>query len=77
MEVLEQEIKLRYKKHTQRRLDDMLTKIYTIEEVVEILKVTRRTVYNYLKEGKLNAVKLGRSWRVTEEELNRFINSLK
>lgn len=55
----------------------MLTKIYTIEEVVEILKVTRRTVYNYLKEGKLNAVKLGRSWRVTEEELNRFINNLK
>jgi excisionase family DNA binding protein len=55
----------------------MVTKIYTIEEVVEILKVTRRSVYNYLKDGKLNAVKLGRSWRVTEEELDRFIKNLK
>jgi excisionase family DNA binding protein len=55
----------------------MVTKILTIEEVVDILKVTRRTVYNYVKDGKLKAVKLGRVWRVTEEELDRFINSLK
>ena len=31
---------------------------YTIMELTEILKVTRRTIYNYIKGGQLRAVKL-------------------
>lgn len=49
-------------------------KVYTIEEVVELLKVTRRTVYSYIKDGKLKAVKLGKYWRVTEKNLEDFLN---
>ncbi len=43
-----------------------MIKVYTLNEVAEILKVTRRTLYNYIKEGKLQAVKIGKSWRVEE-----------
>lgn len=49
-------------------------KVYTIEEVGELLHVTRRTLYTYLKEGKLKAVKVGRKWIVTEENLKEFIS---
>lgn len=49
-------------------------KIYTLLEVVDILKVTRRSVYNYIKHGQLKAVKMGREWRVTEEDLKDFIS---
>ena len=35
-------------------------KVYTIDEVVELLHVTRRTVYSYIKDGKLKAVKIGK-----------------
>jgi len=49
-------------------------KVYTLEEVIAILKVSQRTVYNYIKSGKLKAHKLGKEWRVQHEDLQRFVN---
>ena len=46
---------------------------YTLEEVEDILKVTRRTIYNYIKNGDLKAVKMGKYWRVSETNLQDFI----
>lgn len=48
-------------------------KVYTLDEVAKILKVTKRTIYNYIKGGQLVAVKIGREWRVTERELKFFL----
>jgi len=48
-------------------------KVYTLDEVVDILKVTRRTLYTYIKEGNLKAVKMGKYWRITQENLQDFI----
>ncbi len=48
-------------------------KAYTTDEVAEILKVTKRSVYNYLKTGELKGTKLGRDYRITQKELERFI----
>ena len=48
-------------------------KVYTIDELVDMLQVTRRTIYNYIKEGKLKAVKIGKYWRVTDQALNAFL----
>jgi excisionase family DNA binding protein len=50
-------------------------KVYTLDEVAGIIKVTRRTLYTYLKEGKLKAVKIGKYWRVSEEALKVFIST--
>ena len=50
-------------------------KVYTLKEVEDILKVTQRTLYNYIKGGQLKAVKLGREWRVTDEELKNFLKT--
>ena len=47
-------------------------RVYTLEEVCEILSITKRTVYNYIKAGKLKAFKMGKYWRVTEESLRAF-----
>ena len=48
--------------------------VYSLEEVAEILKITRRTLYTYAKEGKLHAVKIGKYWRVSEKDLQDFIS---
>lgn len=48
-------------------------RVYTLKEVETILKVTQRTLYNYIKGGQLKAVKMGREWRVTEEALKAFL----
>ncbi len=50
-------------------------KVYTLEEVCDILKVSKRTVYNYIKADKLHAVKMGKYWRVSEENLRAFIET--
>ena len=52
----------------------MNIKLYSINEVCEILQLTRRTIYTYIKEGRLKAVKIGKYWRVTKENLQEFIN---
>lgn len=52
----------------------MDNKLYTIEEVVDIIKVTRRTIYKYIKQGDLKAIKVGRLWRVSEESLKEFLS---
>jgi excisionase family DNA binding protein len=49
-------------------------KVYTLEEIAELLHITRRTLYTYVKEGKLKAVKFGKYWRVTEKNLEEFLN---
>ena len=49
-------------------------KVYTLEEVAAILHITRRTLYTYVKEGKLKAVKVGKYWRVTEKNLEEFLS---
>lgn len=48
-------------------------KLYTIEEVSEILKVTPRTIYTFIKNSNLQAVKIGKYWRVKHSELEKFI----
>ena len=50
-------------------------KVYTLQEVANILKVTRQTIYNNVHAGNIKAVKLGKDWRVTEEELQKILKN--
>lgn len=45
----------------------------TIDEVAEKLKVSRRTVYEWVRAGKLEAVKVGSLWRISEQALQDFL----
>ena len=51
----------------------MEDKYYSTDEVAEVLGLSRRTVYNYIKAGQLQGVKIGKSWRFPEKELKRFV----
>jgi excisionase family DNA binding protein len=48
---------------------------YTLNEVADLLKVTRKTVTNYIRKGKLVAFKMGTNFRVSSDALNSFIES--
>lgn len=47
--------------------------LYTLQEVSRLLKVSERTLYRWIKDGKLKAVKVGRHWRIKEEDLKALI----
>ncbi len=50
----------------------MENKFYTIDQVAEILGIHHKTVRKFIKEGKLNANKLGKQWRISPLDLERF-----
>lgn len=54
-----------------------MEKYYTPEEIAANLKVSRKTIYNWIREGRLKAVKIGHFWRVSESELNRLLKGEK
>lgn len=50
-------------------------KYYTIEEVAEMLRVAYMTVYRWIKAGKLEAVKAGKQFRISEKCLQDYLDS--
>ena len=54
----------------------MIEQLYTVREVAKVLRVSERTIFRYIQSDakhKINAFKVGKSWRISETELNRFI----
>ena len=52
------------------------TRLLKIIEVCERTSLSRSTIYRAAEEGKLQAVRIGRSVRISESELDRFLESL-
>lgn len=46
---------------------------YAIGEVTEILKVTKPTIKNYIKKGKIKGEKLFGKWYVSENSLKKHL----
>ena len=44
--------------------------LMTIEDLAEYLKVTRRTIYEWVKHNKIPAVKLIGQWRFKREKID-------
>ena len=49
------------------------SKTYNSVQVAKILRCSDRTVYRYINEGKLRAVKGGRDWIIEKNEIERFV----
>lgn len=46
--------------------------VKTKNDVCEIFKVSLGTVNNWIKQGKIKVVKIGRTVRISEEEIERL-----
>jgi excisionase family DNA binding protein len=63
------------KKDNAERLAELeALKVYTLTEIEGTLGVTHRTLLNYVKSGRLKAVKIGGKYKVTGENLRKFLN---
>lgn len=49
--------------------------IYSVNDLMEILSVTRRTILLYIKQGKIKAFKMGNTWRITKKRFDEFVES--
>ena len=49
--------------------------LLTPEQVADILHFHVLTIYSYIRRGKLNAIRIGRNYRITAKDLSFFIES--
>ena len=45
----------------------------TVAEVADIMRVSSMTVYRLIKSGELPAVRIGKSYRLAEDEVDRYL----
>ena len=60
---------------TVKRGEDM-DKLYTVKETADILKLSVRQVYNLIKSGHIQIIKINKSTRVREKEIKRITEGL-
>ena len=48
-------------------------KMYNIDQVADMLRLCRITVFRYIKSGKIKAIKIGREWRIKQDEIDRIM----
>ncbi len=48
-------------------------KLYSVKELSELLGVTKASILNYIKTGRLKAQMLGGKWIVASENLKEFL----
>ncbi len=52
---------------------EAVKEIMTPEQVAEYLQLNKETVYRYIREGKLVASRLGRSYRIPKANVDLFL----
>jgi excisionase family DNA binding protein len=52
-----------------------LSRLLTVAEVATIMRVSRMTVYRLIRRGQLKAIRVGRNYRVREEDLGEYLDS--
>jgi excisionase family DNA binding protein len=50
---------------------------FTVEELALKLRVSNMTIYRYIKAGKIQALKIGKEFRIEKEEFDRFLTNAK
>ena len=49
--------------------------LLTVAEVADLFRVSSMTVYRLIRNGELAAVRVGRSYRVREEDLQAYLQA--
>jgi excisionase family DNA binding protein len=52
-----------------------MSELLTLEEAGALLKVSRKTVWYWIKEKRLPGIQAGKQWRVKREDLEAFVQA--
>lgn len=50
--------------------------LLTVREAAEVLGISRTAIYLLLQRGEIPSVKIGRSRRITRQEIERYVSRL-
>ena len=49
------------------------SRFFTVAEVAAVLRVSTMTVYRLIKAGNLRAARVGKSYRIREDDVDRYL----
>ncbi|HYZ92955.1 MAG TPA: helix-turn-helix domain-containing protein [Actinomycetota bacterium] len=52
-----------------------ISRLLTVAEVATVMRVSRMTVYRLIRRGQLKAIRVGRNYRVREDDLNEYLEA--
>ncbi len=55
----------------------MSNRILTLEQAAEVMQLKPETIRRYLKSGKLPGRKVGKQWRIAEDDLINLVSEPK
>lgn len=53
----------------------MKKEYYTVEELAEKLQVHWQTILNYIRSGELEALRLGKGYRISKSSFDKFVSN--
>lgn len=56
-------------------MDEKITELLSIEDLMELLNVGKNTAYSLLETSKIKAFKIGRIWKVPRKAVEDYIYS--
>ena len=65
---------LPYNRRTLRREPFTEARLLTVNEVADLLRVSRMTVYRLIRQGDIAALRVGRNYRLREEDVQSYLN---
>ncbi len=54
---------------------DPISRLFTVAEVATVMRVSRMTVYRLIRRGNLKAIRVGRNYRVKEDDLELYLRT--
>ena len=54
---------------------DPISRLLTVAEVANVIRVSRMTVYRLIRRGQLKAIRVGRNYRVRSDDLNDYLEA--
>lgn len=56
-------------------MEELTETFYTVQEAADLLKVHYQTVRNWIRNGEIRAVKIGRSYRIPKSQIESRMTS--
>ena len=51
-------------------------RVYTVEEIIEILGVSKTTAYNLVNSGSFHCVKVGGHYRISKKSFDKWLDDI-
>lgn len=55
-------------------MEEREIKLIKLKELCEMLKISANTAYHLLNSGKLEGLRVGRMWRISLENVKKYVN---